>query len=477
MNEHNLSDAEVEDEEFISNYLLNGDSGNEVDTGNDNSANVAASGITSSVKNVDSDNATSSIGTGHQLDKLNLPLDIKEILETSIDVQSQQPQHPQLPKNNFTLQNRIGVDESDSTDSSDESESESESDEDAIDVENTSDKGWETDSNPEIENLNNEIETSVDLDKKVKFSEKIDLNQLDESDLDIDDGQPLIVNDDGFKTKNEMKPTITPLPFEYFDKNTQLINIGYVNSIVDNVVVIQSVLSGDFQTIDYGTLLCLEDGKLLGEIYETFGTITSPLHSILIDESKFDKGSVKKGDKIYYAPSFAKIVDTQQLREIKGSDASNVYDEEVPAHQQEFSDDEQEQEFKRNAKKNKSKGKGKSKSAGKPDGHEDEFVDYALISRSSNTANNDNVEVLLNNAQNNTSNVRKSTSTRGGKGRGRGNRHYVFDNRDRNNNNANDSYNPTQPQLPQFNSPFQFMNYNPMLMAQQMANMQAQMQL
>lgn len=43
----------------------------------------------------------------------------------------------------------------------------------------------------------------------------------------------------------------------------------------------------------------------------------------------------------------ATFVFTRELRAIKGSDASNVWDEEVGAGEIEFSDDEQEQEYKR----------------------------------------------------------------------------------------------------------------------------------
>jgi H/ACA ribonucleoprotein complex non-core subunit NAF1 len=41
----------------------------------------------------------------------------------------------------------------------------------------------------------------------------------------------------------------------------------------------------------------------------------------------------------------------------KGCDASNIYDEEIPEKDQEFSDDEKEREFKAAKKKNKKKNK------------------------------------------------------------------------------------------------------------------------
>lgn len=46
----------------------------------------------------------------------------------------------------------------------------------------------------------------------------------------------------------------------------------------------------------------------------------------------------------------ASFVFTRDLRKLKGSDASNVWDEEVGAAEMEWSDDEAEMEYKRNQK-------------------------------------------------------------------------------------------------------------------------------
>lgn len=56
------------------------------------------------------------------------------------------------------------------------------------------------------------------------------------------------------------------------------------------------------------------------------------------------------GKQVYYAPHLSSFVFTRDLRKMKGSDASNLWDEEVGAAEMEWSDDEAEKEYKRNTK-------------------------------------------------------------------------------------------------------------------------------
>ncbi|KAE8215433.1 hypothetical protein CF327_g1306 [Tilletia walkeri] len=63
------------------------------------------------------------------------------------------------------------------------------------------------------------------------------------------------------------------------------------------------------------------------------------------------------GTPIYYAPTLSNAVLTAHLRKLRGSDASNLYDEEVAEEEMEYSDDEAEAE----AKRRKKKGGGKKK--------------------------------------------------------------------------------------------------------------------
>ncbi|GMM29263.1 RNA-binding snoRNP assembly protein [Martiniozyma asiatica (nom. inval.)] len=69
-----------------------------------------------------------------------------------------------------------------------------------------------------------------------------------------------------------------------------------------------------------------------------------------------------KGTKLFYVISTANVLWTKEIKQIKGTDASNMHDEELPEEEQEFSDDEKEAAAKRMKKRKKTK----SKATGEP---------------------------------------------------------------------------------------------------------------
>ncbi|CDR88490.1 related to NAF1-nuclear assembly factor [Sporisorium scitamineum] len=154
--------------------------------------------------------------------------------------------------------------------------------------------------------------------------------------------------------------------------------LGKVHSIVDSVVVVeqdvqqsqpaegssanaasvpvdstgrQGERQGEYSVLDTGSLLCFEDGKVLGLVFETFGSIHNPMYSIrFASAAAIDRQLTQKGKVVFYLPSQSTYVLTQLLRSMKGSDASNMWDEEVAEDEIDYSDDEQEAEAKRRAK-------------------------------------------------------------------------------------------------------------------------------
>lgn len=182
-------------------------------------------------------------------------------------------------------------------------------------------------------------------------------------------------------TKNEIlapdveQPSIQELTAE--EKQT-LRKLGRVHSIVDSVVVVeqdvqksshadaaranngaipidstgrQGERQGEYSVLDTGSLLCFEDGKVLGLVFETFGSIHNPMYSIrFASATAIDRNLISAGKEVYYLPKQSTYVLTQLLRSMKGSDASNMWDEEVAEDEIDYSDDEQEAEAKRRAK-------------------------------------------------------------------------------------------------------------------------------
>ncbi|KAJ9479737.1 H/ACA ribonucleoprotein complex non-core subunit NAF1 [Pseudozyma hubeiensis] len=182
-------------------------------------------------------------------------------------------------------------------------------------------------------------------------------------------------------TKNEVlapeveQPSIREVTAE--EKQT-LRKLGKVHSIVDSVVVVeqdvqqsnegnptstntgsvpidstgrQGERQGEYSVLDTGSLLCFEDGKVLGFVFETFGSIHNPMYSIrFASAASIDRDLVSAGKDVFYLPKQSTYVLTQLLRSMKGSDASNIWDEEVAEDEIDYSDDEQEAEAKRRAK-------------------------------------------------------------------------------------------------------------------------------
>ncbi|KAJ3249673.1 hypothetical protein HDU77_007577 [Chytriomyces hyalinus] len=177
---------------------------------------------------------------------------------------------------------------------------------------------------------------------------------LDDDDLDEDGPAPV----GPLKTKNEMDlPPIEKLDI-VIPETADLKEIGEVFALVNNTLVIQSTPIESI-TLDADSILCTADRKVFGKVFETFGPVKEPMYSVLYSPDVNDV-KVEVGDKVFYVSEMAKFVFAAQLKAMKGSDASNFYDEEVADHEREFSDDEQEQEFraqrklerKRNAKNN-----------------------------------------------------------------------------------------------------------------------------
>lgn len=169
------------------------------------------------------------------------------------------------------------------------------------------------------------------------------------------------------RTKNELaeeevaikRPDITIGP------DTKITLLGNVESVVGTVILIKANTSGDYQVLEVDSLLVLEDRTVIGTVADTIGRVEEPLYTVRFNStSEIAEFGLQEGKKVYYVPEHSTFVFTQPLRAQKGSDASNIHDEEVGEHEIEFSDDEAEAEYKRRKKQTRqntaaNKGKGK----------------------------------------------------------------------------------------------------------------------
>ncbi|KAF9276543.1 hypothetical protein BGZ68_009954 [Mortierella alpina] len=200
--------------------------------------------------------------------------------------------------------------------------------------------------------------TSLTLEQREKAL--IELDAMD----DDEDAAPNTI----LRTANEIlqlpevkKPEVVLGP------DAKLEPIGTVVSIVENVVVVQAASSGEVRVLDAGTVAAVvgptEDGKepereVLGEIFETFGPVARPMYSIRFNTAAEIPALCKNGCIVYSVPEYSSFVMTAPLKAMKGSDASNKFDEEVDDIELEFSDDEKEMEHKRMLKSAKNKKRG-----------------------------------------------------------------------------------------------------------------------
>ncbi|KAI0059489.1 NAF1-domain-containing protein [Artomyces pyxidatus] len=151
------------------------------------------------------------------------------------------------------------------------------------------------------------------------------------------------------KTKNELDegvvvvPDITEIgPEEHLEK------VGEIMSIVNNVVIVKGAASGYQQrasekALDSETLLFFEDRTVFGYIYETFGPTYQPLYQVRFNQAyPLDLEKVRVSREVFHAPQRSNFVFLSELQRQRGSDASNVHDEEPAEFELEFSDDEAE---------------------------------------------------------------------------------------------------------------------------------------
>lgn len=126
--------------------------------------------------------------------------------------------------------------------------------------------------------------------------------------------------------------------------SAQLVKVGKILSIVDILVIVEAIKS--MPPLDLDTVLFKENGQPLGQIFDVFGSITSPHYAIRFSDSEHIKSKMLEiGSEVYFSPgtdrSITKFAFVDELQKIKGTDASWENDNEPPESvTSNFSDDE-----------------------------------------------------------------------------------------------------------------------------------------
>ena len=153
------------------------------------------------------------------------------------------------------------------------------------------------------------------------------------------------------RTLNEKPDELVPKPTVIITDDMKIEELGLVENIIENLALIKAKTSGEYQVLESGSLLCLQSRSVVGVVSETLGRVQQPYYSVrFTNATALVEAGMKRDTKIFYVPQHSTTVFTQSLKSFKGSDASNLHDEEVADDELEFSDDEAEAEHKRQIK-------------------------------------------------------------------------------------------------------------------------------
>ncbi|KAJ6520137.1 Gar1/Naf1 RNA binding region-domain-containing protein [Mycena sanguinolenta] len=205
-----------------------------------------------------------------------------------------------------------------------------------------------------------ESDSSSDSDSSDSDDERPSKANVKDLDADDDDESGAVAAPTAtyFQTKNEISEVNIVVPdIEEVGPDEVLERVGEVMSIMGETVIVRGAPTdihgrASDQALDCDTLLAFEDRKVLGYIYETFGPTTQPLYQVKFSANyPLDTDKIQLSRPVFHVPQRSRFVFVNQVKRFKGSDASNMHDEEPAEDELEFSDDEAEAAYKRELKR------------------------------------------------------------------------------------------------------------------------------
>lgn len=187
------------------------------------------------------------------------------------------------------------------------------------------------------------IDSEVSDDDSVKADGNLD---LDEDDAEIIAGP--------ITSANEITNEIAPgLPIGYVvPPNAPIECVGEVIALVEQSMIIKANTSGEFRVLKDESIFCFQDRTVIGPLCETFGRLQQPVYRVKFNTpEEFERFKHTKGQSVYYVVPDSYFVYTDSIKNLRGTDASNCHDEEIPEDEQEYSDDERELAAKQARKK------------------------------------------------------------------------------------------------------------------------------
>lgn len=190
-------------------------------------------------------------------------------------------------------------------------------------------------------------------------------NLVPEDDLNIsmssDEEAPCKVEEDKASATGRMKTTHEVDPDDYYNEATVprapqlgaadvLVPIGTVAATMPAKCLVTASVS--IGVLDLDNVVFSHNRKCVGFVEDVLGPVDQPLYLIFFyPKSEGEHEAIEKGQNLYCPLKGIKLVVISALREHKGCDASNIYDEEISKDDVEYSDDEEERKAKRSKRK------------------------------------------------------------------------------------------------------------------------------
>ncbi|KAI7834523.1 Gar1/Naf1 RNA binding region-domain-containing protein [Kickxella alabastrina] len=189
-------------------------------------------------------------------------------------------------------------------------------------------------------------------DEEMEEDSKSTNKLMADLEMDYDDEDDMMTGGANLPlTRHEvLNPQIAAPPITQLPQDIDLRALGTVHSLVDNSIIIQAHVSGEQHVLDSDSLVILSDRSVLGLVFDVFGPVTRPMYTVRFNSANEAQERGKVGEQVYFASNWSKLLATERLR-VKGTDASNEFDEEVASDDMEFSDDEAERLAKSRKKK------------------------------------------------------------------------------------------------------------------------------
>ncbi|XP_062861309.1 H/ACA ribonucleoprotein complex non-core subunit NAF1 isoform X2 [Trichomycterus rosablanca] len=156
------------------------------------------------------------------------------------------------------------------------------------------------------------------------------------------------------KTQDEDLPAVENLTIS-LPEETEMESIGIISGIIDQLVIVES--KKDSPPINDESVLFNKNRLSIGKVFEVFGPVCQPYYVLRFNsQEEIEQKDLKIRDPVFFAPKikdFTGYIFVEQIKQMKGSDASWKNDQEPPPEALDFSDDEKERLSKQKQKQQK----------------------------------------------------------------------------------------------------------------------------